>query len=317
MKASNNMLRLHMNEPHTNFYPDQEPLAVELAKHLGVPRENLLLVAGAAQGLEVAIRSHAGTVITPDPCFPLVPKHSVNNGKNLVRVPLTSGQDFPLDNILSACRNAQSPQLIVSTVENPTGVLFPAACVDILKNSIPGIELVVDEVYSRFLPMGSPSLYAKAAAETKGLVVVTSFSKWGHPQLRIGVVIAHRDRLEKMKTYVSALAIGSPSLNIALRALANTTVMEAGITRQIRARDFLVESLKNRGIACVPSPANWVLIETKDAVSCAAFLSSKHKILVQVPEHPSLHRFIRVSTPTKAAMRVFLNAIDDFQAATD
>ena len=188
--------------------------------------------------------------------------------------------------------------------------MLTSACVERLKSE-PDIEVVIDEVYSRFL--GSPSMYAKAAAKTKGMVVVTSFSKWGLPGIRVGVVIARPERIAEMRHFVSAFCVGGPSILMALRALAKPASIEAGIKSQIRARDALVDGLEKRGIPYVASPANWVLVDVGDEQLKVAAFFEKHHVLIQVPAHPSLGHYIRVSTPSQAAMKSFFQIFDSFK----
>lgn len=314
----NDMLRLNLNEFRADTkrawvtYPEPMRLVRAFAGHLGVPQECILPVAGAAQGLDVVTRSRLGVAIMPTPCFPLTAKLARDYGKATILVPVRPGGEFPADEILRHARDQAPSQVILSIIENPTGIVTPASMADRLQAEAPNAEFVADEVYSRFL--GQPTLYAKRAASTPGVISIISMSKWGYAGLRVGCVVATPDRIAAMKPFVSAFAIAAPSIDLAVRALSRPDRIDAGIRRQHAARELLVAGLEQRGIRFIPTPANWVLVDFGTRATAIAAALKVLGIAVQVPDHSSLTGLLRVSTPGKSAMKAFLSGLDSVLA---
>src|SRR5690606_10395765 len=108
-------------------------------------------------------------------------------GAEVVDIPLLENWAFDTEGLVDAALQAKAT--FIPTPNNPTGNALPVSVVDRLLET--GNMLVVDEAYIEF--SHEPSL-AKRAAETPGLVVLRTFSKWGGlAGMRIGYAVLHPD----------------------------------------------------------------------------------------------------------------------------
>ena len=182
------VLRNVAYEPHLYGDADQKLLRKTIGDHLGVPADAIVAGAGSDELIEMLFRlfmDDEDKIVTASPTFGMYAFNAQILGLEIVDVPLLEGWAFDGEGLVDAA--LQSKAVFIPTPNNPTGSLLPVALVDRLLET--GAMVVIDEAYIEF--SHQPSL-AKRAAETPGLVVLRTFSKWGGlAGLRIGYGVMH------------------------------------------------------------------------------------------------------------------------------
>jgi histidinol-phosphate aminotransferase len=301
-------LRLHMNEPTAashnaaKVYPDQGALRSELAAFHGLTADHLLITAGADQGLDICCRCCApdtGALLL-DPDFPRYAIHIRNSRLRMVPVPIQPYPfPFPARQYLHAAADRQPAVILISTVSNPTGSVPPKRFMEALHRVAPAALLCIDEVYSHYIGAD----HAAYAANTPGVVSIRSFSKVGHPGLRVGYVIGHPETLESLRPFVPPLGVATSSLDAARRSLRQAADWGDEVERHIEARRWLAAWLKTQGFATVESPANWLMARFGHEASVVVDGLAAHGILVRLEPHAALAGWIRISTPELPAVK--------------
>lgn len=311
VRAVRQHLRLDRNEPtgHADSigsYPNGEPLTRLLAARLGVPADKILLTAGADQALDVVCRAARGAVVMLTPDFVRYQQHADNSGLLIAKVPVPiDGSEFPLDAILNALDGADL--LIVSTIANPTGCTPPADFIEIVRRQYPSVTILCDEVYAEFAPVH----FAATASSTPEVISIGSLSKIAGPGLRVGFIVAEPSTLARLKPFVSPAAVSALSIDASVRLLSNPPALREIVRRQIDARVWLASQLCARGFNPVREAGNWVLACVGSGAHRLAQELAVRGIAVNEPPYPELADWLRISTPDRHDVEVFVDVLDD------
>jgi histidinol-phosphate/aromatic aminotransferase/cobyric acid decarboxylase-like protein/imidazoleglycerol phosphate dehydratase HisB len=210
-----------------------------IAEYAGVETENVVLGAGADDLILLVARSFAGpgdTVAIPSaPTYPLFRVAAQLAGAEV-------GDKAPV--LTFACRPG-----------NPTGALEP------LPDARP---LVVDEAYFEYADdPGAVGLI------DDGVIVLRTFSKiFALAGARIGYALASRDVAAELNARQAPDPVSSPSVALALAALASPP----DPAPVIEERERLAAELRGLGFAPLPSRANFVYVPVADPAAVATTL---------------------------------------------
>ena len=167
-----------------------------------------------------------------------------------------------LDAIAAAVR-ADTRIVYLANPNNPTGTWFDDAALDDFVARVPrDVLIVVDEAYSEYVDASGLTSALRLAGRYPNLVVTRTFSKaYGLAGLRIGYFIAHPSVVEVIERLRESFNVN----NVALAA-AEAALSDAGHLAEVRAfngaeRAWLVDALKSRGYAPLPSQTNFVLVD--------------------------------------------------------
>lgn len=245
-------------------------LREQLARHLldravQVPPEQIVVVAGAQQGMDIALRvlvRPGDTVLVEQPTYLGMIERMQMQGLKLVAVPIDD-QGIRPDALETAIAQHQ-PRLLytIPSFHNPTGVSMSderqEALLDVVRrHRLPVLE---DDIYGHLVYDGPPPLPLKAR-DTTGLVLyLTSFSKTLMPGLRLGLLAAAPPLLEPLVGMKRLADMHSPQL--IQRAVAEYLARGyfAAHLRTTRAlyrerRDAMINSLQR----FFPSDASWTV----------------------------------------------------------
>lgn len=173
-----------------NRYPEagSPALAARFAASFGVDADQVILGNGSDELIQVlctALARPGAAVLIPVPTFAMYRITALNNGLEVIAVPLAA--DFDLD--LAALRRhlaARRPAItFLAWPNNPTGNLFAREKVEALLDESPGI-VVVDEAYFHF----SRETFLPQLQRYENMVVLRTLSKVGLAALRIGLLVA-------------------------------------------------------------------------------------------------------------------------------
>ncbi len=226
-----------------------------LDRGLQIAPEQLLVVAGAQQGIDVVLRalvSPGDTVLVEAPTYLGMIERMQMQGLKLVAVPIDEQGVRP--DALETAIALHQPRLLytIPTFHNPTGVSMSAARQETLldiahRHALPILE---DDIYGPLSYDRSAPLPLKLR-DTHGLVIyLTSFSKVLMPGLRLGMIASAPPLLDALVAVKRLSDLHSPQLT--QRALAEYLARGhfAGHLRTVRTfyrerRDAMITSLQH------------------------------------------------------------------------
>lgn len=194
-----------------------------LDRSLQIPPDQIVVTAGAQQGIDIVLRAlvrPGDTVLVEQPTYLGMIERMQMQGLKLVAVPIDEQGIRP--DALEAAIALHQPRLLytIPTFHNPTGICMSDerkdALLDIARRS--SLSVLEDDIYG-LLAYDSPAPLPLKARDTTGLVIyLTSFSKVFMPGLRIGLLSATPPLLESIVGIKRLSDLHSPPLT--QRALA-------------------------------------------------------------------------------------------------
>ncbi|MFV9506747.1 MAG: histidinol-phosphate transaminase [Oscillochloridaceae bacterium umkhey_bin13] len=296
-----------------HIYPDpgHTALRAALAHYTGQPVEAIICGAGADELIDLILRlvlRPGDAVVDCPPTFGMYSFDTGVCGGRLVAVPRLPDFSLDLEAICAAAEANAARVLFLTTPNNPTGNLLPAAQLERLLQ-LP-LLVVVDEAYLEFADQGQG--YAAWVARYPNLVVLRTFSKWaGLAGLRVGYAIVPdwlAPHLWKIKqpynVSVAAQAAAIASLEDRAHLFAQVAQLVAERERlfpQLAALPFLEPH---------PSAANFILCRVVDRSARDLKLALERiGILVRYYNTPLLRDYIRISIGTPAQSEILLAAL--------
>ena len=171
-----------------------------------------------------------------------------------------------------------------------------------------GAVVVIDEAYHYFYP----NTFLRYALERDNVIILRTFSKLlSLAACRLGVVISNPDLIHYIKNAKLTFDANSIALLFAERLIERPQIIEGLIQTEREGRDYLMQQLQKRGYACRDCQGNYVLMEPKtDPKELAKRLEEKHGVLIHTFGNELLKKYLRISTGSKNAMELILDALD-------
>ncbi|MBF9034128.1 histidinol-phosphate transaminase [Rhodobacterales bacterium HKCCE2091] len=219
----------------------------------------MLCHAYAGEGTEVVITAHGFAMYR-------IIAHMV--GATPVEVPETDRRVDP-DLILAAITD-RTRIVFIANPGNPTGTRLSDADLARLAAGIPPTcLLVIDSAYAEFAAGYDGGASLVEAHEN--VVMTRTFSKlYGLGGLRVGWGYARRDVIDVLNRVRQPFNLSLPAIDGALAAVRDRAFAEACIRENAEQRARLSGGLRQLGIACDDSEANFVLARFADAAEAEA-----------------------------------------------
>ncbi|HUF26132.1 MAG TPA: histidinol-phosphate transaminase [Gemmatimonadaceae bacterium] len=299
-------------------YPDGD-IADEIARHHGVPRENIMLGAGSGEILSVvglAFLQGGRKVVGVEPTYSQVYSHASGIKADVIRLPLLDDfrQDMPAT-IAAVKRHHRDVGFVyLCNPNNPTGRIIPAREIKQLLDAIPeDVVVLVDEAYHHYVQDPTYATSVPHVLEGRNVIVARTFSKiYGMAAMRLGYAVAPRELIQRMRPWSTG------SINALVRwggvaALADTE-SEARVRRTtIDLRERTVADLKAMGYSTIPSETNFFMLHLRRPVQPVIQEFRTRGVAVGRP-FPPLTEHLRVSVGTAEEMRRFMTAFREIMA---
>ena len=301
-----------------HFYPDGGGyhLREGIARHFDLSRDNVVLGNGSNEIIELLYhtftRPGVHHVVTARNAFVVYKLMAQLFGVRVIEVP---DVDFTHD--LAAMAAAITPEtrlVFVANPNNPTGTRVSNEALDAFLRALPShVVAVLDEAYYEFLDDAPDTV--RYVREGRKVVVMRTFSKiQGLAGLRIGYGLAEKelaDLLQRARQPFNANAIAQAG---ALAGLEDGEHQKKTKAVTDAGREALQKGFADRNLEYVPSFANFVLVNVKDADR--VFRALLHKgIIVRSMVSYQLPEWIRVSIGTPEQIARFLRELDGALAA--
>jgi histidinol-phosphate aminotransferase len=253
-----------------NRYPEEDPVLDQLATHLGVDVERLVLTNGSDELCYLLARlllddapdttgaRRQGFTVVGEPCYQIDATASTLAGAPIVRIPLIDGAH----DLAAMARAAGNGATLIwlPSPHNPTGVAVAPEDLIAFLDRVPSDCLVVlDEAYGGFTERDDANSALELSESRPNLLVQRTFSKdWGLAGLRVGYAVGDA-------TLIGALRRARPPFSVnALALTAVSAVLRCDdwrasiVSRIVEERELLESTLKQLGVAFFPSEANFV-----------------------------------------------------------
>jgi histidinol-phosphate aminotransferase len=281
-------------------------LKAALAAYLGVAADMVVTGCGSDDVLDSAIRAFAEPgerVAVPDPSFAMIPIFARMNGLEPVLVPLVEGTRLDADAMLAT----RARIIYLCSPNNPTGGLLDADAVRRVVDEAPGI-VIVDEAYAEFAERDAPDLLR---ARERVLVCRTMSKAFGLAGLRVGYMAGAPALVAEVEKSRGPYKVNALAERAAVAALAEDLPwVRAHVREAVENRERLAAELRARGLAPLPSQANFVLVPLADAVAVAARMRALGVAVRPFAALPSIGDALRISVGPWTMMEECLRAFD-------
>jgi histidinol-phosphate aminotransferase len=199
---------------------------------------------------------------------------------------------------------------------NPTASITPRKDIEAyIKQLPPDTFVLIDEAYHHFA-LQSPDYasFLDQPVNDPRVIVARTFSKvYGLAGMRLGYAVAADETARKLRAYASFDNVNVASARVGNAALHDDAGLAAAIKRITGDRQaFLVEVTK-RNIACIPTQANFAMIDTGKPVRQSIDYFKSKNIMIGRP-FPPLPTHARITIGTPGEMRAFWSAWDERKA---
>ena len=241
-----------------------------------------------------ALMEPGAEVVMSQYCFLVYPLVTRLLGANPVIVPARDyGHDLP------AMLRAVTPRtrvIFVGNPNNPTGTLArPEELLQLIEQTPPSVVIALDEAYIEFLENPQDLVPLIRSGEKPNLILLRTFSKiYGLAGLRLGYGIGHPDfmaALEKIRQPLNELTLAQAA---GLAALDDEAHVQKTRQNNFQGRQFFEEALRQMGVVCCPSSANFILVRVGGARRVFGELQALG-IIVRPMENYGLPEWLRIS----------------------
>lgn len=253
---------LHASLDEVGRYPSADEAEGAVAARHGVPADEVLATAGAAEAFSLVARWRPWRrPVVVHPQFTEPHAALAQAGHRVTEVICPEADGFRLD---PEAVPGDADLVIVGNPTNPTGVLHPSATLHRLLR--PGRVVVVDEAFMDAVPGETESL---AAARLPGLVVTRSLTKhWGIPGVRAGYLLAEPASVRELRAGQVPWSVSTTAAAALVACSSAAARAEAGRRALSIAawRADLENALAWLGIPHVASSSSYVLARVGEGV---------------------------------------------------
>jgi len=300
----------------SNRYPDGSGfyLRQALARKHEISMDQIILGGGSTELIDLVARlllrpTDAG--VTSYGSFPLYYIAVRATGARLIETPLNNYR-FDLDAIAQNL-SAQTKLVFLANPNNPTGTMFTSDEFDAFLARVPNhVFVVLDEAYCDYIERPDYSRSVDIVKRRGNLMVLRTFSKvYGLAGLRIGYGLGPAELLDELNKVRGPFNTSGVAQAAALAALDDREHVRRSIDSNNAGLAQIAGGLKELGVRCVPSVANFILAEFGYDTEPLTEELTKRGVIVRPMRWMGFPQAIRVSVGTRAENEKFLSALAD------
>lgn len=306
-------------------YPIYEDTYAQVARHLGVPVEELVLCPGSEPAIALLVRAFAPIrIVAHAPLFEAWERYAQLYGCAVHPVPpREDGGRLDVADLITALRGGPPSLVVLTQPHGHTGQVFGAGEVTALAEAVSAHDslLIVDTCYLAFVAGGEATVQA-----TTGLphvVRVNSFSKaFGLAGARIAAVATHPDTADYLLRFNPESALSGIALTLLRAALRRPEVFASIWTDVRRLRDLLASKVERAlpGWLARPGGANFVTFDVPSRAQADLVyvgLLGRGIRTRNLSGLPGLPAAVRISVPSEHAVRCVVDALDGLPGGQD
>ncbi|MFV0293847.1 MAG: histidinol-phosphate transaminase [Paracoccus sp. (in: a-proteobacteria)] len=219
------------------------------------------------------------------------------------------------DAILAAC-SSRTKLVFIANPNNPTGTMIEPDQLERLASSLPGgAILVIDAAYSEYVTDYDGG--ADLATRLPNVFMTRTFSKiYGLGGLRVGWGYGPRDIIDVLNRIRGPFNLSNIALAGAEAAISDQAHVRKSRDENTRLRNWLAESLAEKGVPSDASYANFILARFADeatANACDEALKAEGLIVRRVAGY-GLPNCLRITIGDEPSCRRIAHVIGQFMA---
>lgn len=298
----------------TRMYPeyDSYDLRHALAAHWGLSSERFGVFNGVAEALPLlaeAFLDPGDEVVFGWPSFPTYVLMTKLTGAVARPVPL---QDFAFDlDAMGAAVTSRTKMVIVCNPNNPTGTIVTGDALNEFVKRLPEhVVVLIDEAYAEYVDNPAFPHCLDLLGISDRVVVMRTFSKvYALAALRIGYVMANPAIIALLDRVRQPFNVSAVAQAAAEAALGDQ--QHLATTRQVVAegREKLRKALEEMGLQCVPTSANFILVDTGTDSAWVSEQLLQRGVAVRPGYQLDFPTHLRVTVGTEAENAIFLQAL--------
>lgn len=297
-----------------NWYPDSGCTALRQAigRYLGVPADFLLVANGSNMAMELVARAFLtkdDSVLIVSPVYAVF---SVQCKLQQARIETFQfSKPFAPDfNELLAQRGAHKI-IYLANPNNPTGVGYPREQIRALLETHRDSLVVLDEAYIEYYGESSVGWIENHP----NLIVLRSFSKaFSLAGMRCGYVVAQPAVLNVLGRVLAPWAVSGLTQVAALAAMEDLAYMRETVAECTRARETIVEVLKESGFVVHNTQGNFIIWQVREPARAVQALAAHNVYVSNKDSVPQMKGCLRVTVGNAAQTQQFLGIVQELQA---
>lgn len=299
-------------------YPssDHAALRAAIAEVYGLDAARIICGAGSDEIITFLCQAYAGPgdeVLYPEHGFLMYRISALAAGATPVEAPETR-RTVDVDALLAACTD-RTRLVFIANPANPTGTMVPLSELERLASHLPPQALLVlDGAYVEYAEGydGGTGL----VTQRDNVMMTRTFSKiYGLGGLRVGWGYAPAEVIAVLNRLRGPFNLSTAQIETALAAVGDAEHLERCRNENARLRTWLVEALRDAGVECDESHANFVLARfasPDEAAACDAHLRGEGLIVRRV-ERYKLPDCLRITVGDEPSCRRVAHAIAQFR----
>ena len=292
--------------------PDNYDIRNGLARHLGIPPENVGLGAGIDDLLGLVIRmfiEQDEAIVTSLGAYPTFHYHLAGFGHQAECTPYRNDRN-DLDALIDLVRKTSARMVYLSNPDNPAGTWHTAAEIETFASSLPSnCILILDEAYIEFAPEGATPPVLPLLPRT---IRMRTFSKvYGMAGARIGYALAESEIIASFDKVRHHFGVNRLAQIGALAALEDQAFVDSVIASVSEGRTEYAALGSKLDLPTLPSATNFVSFDAGNAKRAVAIMNALQElnVFVRKPGVPPLDRCFRVTVGTPPERQVFSEAL--------
>lgn len=302
-------------------YPDPRggALKAALARHLDVPREHIALGNGSHELLMLIAQCFAGaanSIAYSQYGFAVFAIATAATGAQPIVVPALPGIDpdapfgHDLDALAAAVR-ADTRLVYLANPNNPTGTWFRDSALEAFLARVPAhVLVIVDEAYHEYVDVAELTTAVRFADRYPNLIVTRTFSKaFALAGLRIGYLVADAAVVAVVDRLRESFNVNGIALAAAAAALTDAEYLQQARESNSSERAWLRDALTTRGLRCLPSQTNFLLVEPGGDAAVLERHLLECGVVVRPMSGYGLPQTLRISVGSRAENQRLLAAL--------
>lgn len=290
-------------------YPEHDKFRKMYAEYIGVQPENVAVTNGSDMAIRFALEVFAekgSSVVTVAPSFEM---YWVNCSMlGLKHVPVSYEADLTMnaDKIVAAI-DETTDVVVLLNPNNPIGTVYTKeeARKIIERAREVGAVVIVDEAYHYFYQ----HTFLPLIREYDNVMVFRTFSKlFSLAAVRMGMMIGNEELIGYARKSMPSFEVNAVALKFGEHLMQHTELIEELMHTEAEGKAWLLAELQERGYEATPSHGNFIFITPKKPAQKVAEALREKKILIKTFGNEFLKKYVRISTGSKKAMKIFLDA---------
>ncbi|RKU31071.1 histidinol-phosphate transaminase [Candidatus Poribacteria bacterium] len=283
-----------------HFYPDGNAfyLKADLAKHLNVTEEHLILTNGSNEVLQLVGETYLGPgdeVIYAEGAFVVYGLVATVTGATPVVVPMQNDTHH-----LPAMADAitdKTKAIFIANPNNPTGTMVTAKETAHFMAQVPEDVLVVfDEAYYEYVTHPDYPHTLPYVMDGRNFIITRTFSKiYGLAGLRIGYGIAPPDVIATMNPVRQPFNCNAVAQAAARAAITDTEYVKESQLLNEQGKVFLYNAFDDLGLRYIKTEGNFIMVFVNQAGANMAEAMMKKGVIVRAMNSYGYPDAIRVT----------------------